>query len=167
MSYEITEAQAQVLIKAGKRTSVVCGADWKSLINFSYKFVKVDIPKLFEAADIQAILDLGFAELNVEPKNKPTEAELMSFQLWIRDELESISNLEAEFLSSPPKPEYIAAGINIFDKYGILNVVISISKNYSVPFAKIWKMKYSEVFDLQMYAKDEAEFNERLMKQKK
>lgn len=154
--------ETNLLIKAGKRSSIVCGHDWKSLIYFSYRFV-TEIPELLREGKIIEIIELGLKEKSVP--FKPLKAnELVSFVLWIKDELEEIARMESENLSKPPKPEMIAAGIDRFDKYGILNVIYSLCDKYGWTMEYVWNLKYEEVFNLQMYTKESNEFNESLSK---
>lgn len=150
--------ETNLLIKAGKRSSIVCGHDWKSLIYFSYRFV-TEIPELLRGGKIIEIIELGLKEKSVP--FKPLKAnELVSFVLWIKDELEEIARMESENLSKPPKPEMIAAGIDRFDKYGILNVIYSLCEKYGWTMEYVWNLKYEDVFNLQMYSKDVSGFDE-------
>lgn len=151
--------ETNVLIKAGVRSSIVCGYDWKSLIYFSYRFVKTEIPELLKEGKIIEIIELGLQEKFVPFKPlKPNE--LVSFVLWIKDELEEIAKMELDNLSKPPKPEMIASGIDRFDKFGVLNVIYSLCEKYGWTMEYVWNLKYEDVFNLQMYSKDVSGFDE-------
>lgn len=154
-----TQEEVNVLLKAGKRCSVICGYDWKSLIHFSYRLVKAEIPELLKQGKILEIISLGCEEKGVNFA-KPTDKEIVSFMLWVKDELEKIAKLEMENLSRPPKPEMVACGIDRFDKFGSLNVVYSLCEKYGWPLEYVWKMNYEDVFSLQLFGKDMNEFNE-------
>lgn len=157
----LTPEETNLLIKAGERSSVICGHDWNSLIYFPYRFVKVTIPELLAEGKILEIIKSGIKDESPILENiKPNE--LISFILWIKDELEEIAKMESENLSKPPKSEMIAAGIDRFDKYGTLNVIYSIAEKYGWTMDYVWNLTYEEVFNLQLYTKESNEFNEAL-----
>lgn len=157
----LSQEETNLLIKAGVRSSIVCGYDWGSLIYFSYRLVKDKIPTLLNEGKIVDIISLGLEEKNV-PFTGLKPNELVSFVLWIREELEEIAKMESDNLSKPPKPEMVAAGIDRFDKYGTLNVIYSLCEKYGWTMDYVWNLTYEEVFNLQMYSKESGEFNEAL-----
>lgn len=157
----MTEAQFNILLKAGVRSSKIAGADFVDLTNFSFEFVKRTIPDSLESNDIATIIKEGCKELNHKPKPYSKDEE-MQFLLWVLDELKSIKIMESENLTSAPNLKSIQAGANNFQKYGDLNTIIAVSRNFNINFDDVWKKKYSEVFELQLFSKEENEYNQRL-----
>lgn len=157
----LSQEETNLLIKAGKRSSIVCGYDFKSLIYFSFRFVKETIPDLLAQGKIIEIIELGLKEKNV-PLTELSAKELVSFVLWVKDELEEIAKMEQDNLSKPPKPEMIACGIDRFDIFGTLNVIYSLCEKFGWTMDYVWNLKYEDVFNLQLYGKVGAEFNEAL-----
>ena len=161
MLANITESDLKVLLDAGKRNSVICGVDFDPFIQFSFEFVKKYVPSYLEKGDIESIIKLGLKEKGKKYK-QPTLKESMEFLLWCYDELQRIAQMEEENLSGVPNPNVIAAGGNDFEIFGALNVVYMLCKEYGWTEEYVWRKKYEDVFNLQLYSKMDKEFQKRL-----
>lgn len=150
------------LIKNGKRSNIINGIVFETIINMSYWFVKVELPKLLSLGNVANIIDACFKETGQKNKSATKVNEAMSFVLWIRDEIESIHKLETEYLSSPPDMDMLAAGIKDLDELGEINIIDSLAGGDILKWEAVKKLPYYMVFDKQRKTMLEGKINKRL-----
>lgn len=132
--------------KYGKRTNTLFGVELEPLIYFPYGFVKIDLPSLLNENNIDEIINLICNIKNISVK-KITDKEKISLTLWLIDELEAISDLEQNYLSSQPEPELIASGIDELNIFGELNVIDSLAGGDILKWERVKQLPYHSVFD--------------------
>ena len=77
---------------------------------------------------------------------------------WIRDELTVLIERE-KLLNSEPEPEMIEAGIERLDIFKEMNLVIPLSKDYSLHPYTIFDWRYQTIFTLLHHGKISAEID--------
>lgn len=157
----LSQEELNILIDCGVRSSIINGIDWKDLTEFSFKFVKYDVVKCLNNDDTTKLIELGQKELGINKKIDVSDKEIISFILWLKDEIERIAELERTYLSSPPKAEMQQAGIDKFEVFSVENVVYSLVDKYRWKPDEVRQMKYNEVFSLQLYNKISNEYAEK------
>lgn len=168
--YSLSESDLDFILKNGKRSSVLDGFDFESLIHCSWKFLKETLPELmkkgnFEKLVHQAFVDRGQNRFEVDISLMPVDS-VMAFLNWIRDELNQISEMEREFLVSEPDPDMNAAGINDLDVFGNMNVIDSLSGGDVLKHEAVKSLAYSVIFDKQLKSIKENAINKKYAKLK-
>ena len=77
---------------------------------------------------------------------------------WIRNELTILIERE-KLLNSEPEPKMIEAGIERLDLFKEMNLVIPLSKDYSLHPDEIFDWRYSTIFTLLHHGKMSAEID--------
>lgn len=166
----ITEQDFIFILKNGKRSSKINGHDFKSLINFSLRFVKETLPNLLKSGKfgkiiVEAFKDVGIGMFDCDV-DRINNNEILYFILWLKDQLELWNLNELNYLSSEPNIELSGAGINELDKFGVMNVVDALAGGDITKHELIWKMKYGNVFDKQWKSVIESKIQKKLSKVK-
>jgi hypothetical protein len=150
---KITNEDFEFLSKNGKRTSIFMRHDFESLIYSEWGLLKFDLPDLFASGNFEELLYLLLKDRGVDFfKKSITNYELskaVEFILWIKDELETIKELETTYLSSQPSAKMFQAGINKLDQFGIMNTVDNLAGGDILKYNLIKKQKYNVIFDKQ------------------
>jgi hypothetical protein len=134
------------ILEFGTRINKLDEIQVESLIHLPYKFIKQDLPKLFQNNEFEII-----AEKIIGKKIEKDNDKIINFALWVSDELKKINENE-KVLSSDPEPEMIAAGINKLDVFDIYGVARSLT-NDVLKVNEILEMPYSDVFMALFYNK--------------
>lgn len=149
----IKEDDFKVIKKSGKRTSSIFKKDVESLIYLSYKTVKIELIALLRDGKFTEVIKTIYKEkgLNLSDKqiNRYNHNHLLSFTLWVLDELENIAKLERQYLSSEAEIELISAGINEMDQFGHINIIDAIAGGDVLKWEDILKLPYYKIFDKQ------------------
>lgn len=166
---KLSEEQFMFLMKNGKRSSELNGFDFESLTEFSFKFVKKSIPELFKLGNFEKIIveafkdrGIGMFDCDVDFINNN---DCLYFIFWIKDELELWSKNEQQYLSGEPNIDLMMAGISELDKFGLKNVIDSISLKWRMKEEEVWSKTYGWVFDEQWKSVIEASIQKKLAKQ--
>jgi hypothetical protein len=77
-------------------------------------------------------------------------------------QLEHLQNLEKINLRSPVKPEMKNAGVDKLDKFGALNTLDALAKEYSTNPMEVEQWKYGLIYSLMWKRKTEAEIDNNL-----
>src|SRR5690606_30448689 len=95
---QIPDVDFRVMLKNGKRSSVLFEFDFESLIHNSFKFVKLTLPDIIKSANFEQLIlelandrGLNLFHYDVDKVN-PNEA--FYFINWVRDEIEEINKME-------------------------------------------------------------------------
>lgn len=143
---QFTKEQFDQVIKFGKRSNVLFGSEVPMLIYFPYRFVKIDLPELLSSGNIEELIKLICEQQKIQIKEaKPKE--VISFILWLKDEIEAIQQLESIHLNSTPDPDMIAAGVHELNELGEINVIDSLAGGDILKWAEIEKLPYHRIFD--------------------
>lgn len=142
----ITPSQFEILLKTGKRNNVLFGYEVPMLIKLPYWMVKVEIVTYLKENNINELLHLFVEHLKIKPKEIDYK-EIISFVLWIKDEVEKIYKLEEAYLSSPTDNDMLAAGVKELDELGELNVIDSLAQGNILKWEKIKQLPYEMVFE--------------------
>jgi len=121
----LSHEEFRLLVKTAKRSNYLFGKYSKKLIYYPYKLVKMELPDLFHNAEFNPIIKRFFKVSQEEITREPPE-KLLSFILWVKDELEAIYRLENQYLSSPPDMDLVKAGASELEQFGELNVIDSL-----------------------------------------
>lgn len=159
------------ILANGKRSSVLLGFDFHSLIHNSFKFVKLDLPDLikncnFEELAMRALKDRGVNVFHYEV-DRMTVNEFMQFLCWIRDELSEIAKLEVTYLNSEPDMDLMMAGVDKLRQFGDMNVIDNLANGDVLKHEALWKLSYATIFDKQYKAIIENKIQESLRNIKK
>lgn len=85
---------------------------------------------------------------------------------YIKDELEGLHKAES-LLSGAPDHELQAAGADKLNRFGDLNLLISIGEQFGTPPQEVEKWEYALVLNLALYAHITAEIQKNLFKKHK
>lgn len=166
----ITQEDFDFLIKNGKRSSKLLNFDFESLIYCRWSFLKEVLPDLFARNEFEKLLFLMLKDRGVNVfLNDISNADLkevMSFILWIMDELKTIRELEATYLVSEPDIKLLQAGINELDQFGIKNTLDNLAGGDILKYDLIRQLPYHEVFDKQYMETIKKKVEKKLAKQK-
>lgn len=156
----------EILMKYSKRSNKLFNIELPMLIYFSYRFVKIDLPELLSSGNIEEILKLICDEKNIEynQQSNITASELISFVLWLKDEIEIVQRLEQEHLSSPPDNDMIAAGVHELNELGEINVIDQLAGGDILKWELIEQLPYYKVFDKLKKNTVEAKVNKEYQK---
>ena len=167
---KITNDDFDFLSKNGKRSSVFMDYDFESLIYSEWGLLKFDLPDLFASGNFEQLLYLLLKDRGInfflndiqkQPINK-----IIEFILWIKDELETIKELEKTYLSSEPSAKMFQSGINKLDQFGIMNTVDNLARGDILKYELIKKQKYNVIFDKQYREVITNEIQNKLVKLK-
>jgi len=142
----LSQEEFRLLVKTAKRRNNLFGKSIKKLIYYPYKLVKMELPDWFYNAELDKIIQRFFKVSPQEIAREPPE-KLLSFILWIKDELEAIYRLENQYWSSPPDMDLSNAGISELDQFGELNLIDSLAGGDILRWKKVKKLPYYIVFD--------------------
>lgn len=100
----------------------------KPLIKLPYGLIKVEIPEIIKAGTLEevaeAVLKHQHETFNIKDHS---EADIMPFVLWVKNQIEHIANLEAKYLQSEAEAEMVASGIHLLDEFGALTTIDSLA----------------------------------------
>lgn len=166
----ITQEDFDFLIKNGKRSSILLNFEFESLIYCRWGFLKEVIPDLFSRNEFEKLLFLMLKDRGVNVFLNDVSncdlKEVMSFILWIMDELKTIRELEATYLVSEPDIKLLQAGINELDQFGIKNTLDNLAGGDILKYDLIRQLPYHEVFDKQYMETIKKKVEKKLAKQK-
>lgn len=143
----INKENFDLLLKLGKRGNYLYEIELPGLIYMSYGFVKIELPDLLTKGSIQDLIQSLCKERNIAFKEAVSEKEITALVLWLKDELEQIFKLESEYLSNPPEPDMIAAGVKELDEMGEINVIDSLAGGDVLKWDLVKALPYHVVFD--------------------
>ena len=86
----------------------------------------------------------------------------MRFVFWVIDELESIKDLEEQYLGGNPNADLLQAGISELNMLGEFVSLDNLAMGDLTKYEKIKKMPYNEVFAKKLLQKRTADIQERL-----
>jgi len=167
---QISQDDFNFLIKNGARSSKLLNFDFESLIYLKWGLLKETLPSLIQVGDLETLYFLMLKDRGVnvffnDVQNiEPNKA--MSFFLWIRDEMQSIQELENQYLRSDPDIKLLQAGINELDKFGLNNTLDNLAKGNILDYDKIRQLPYNVVFDKQYLEVTKGRIEKKLAKQK-
>jgi len=148
---KLSEDELKHLIENGKRISELDGFDFENAILFSYGFIKEIVPNLIKNGNFEKLICSAFNDRGLAYQEKEISFidhnKLLQFVLWIKDEIESINELEKTYLVSDPDIDMISAGINELNQFGILNTIDQLAGGDILKWNEVKKLKYSDVFD--------------------
>jgi hypothetical protein len=143
------------LVKNGKRTSKLFNFDFESVIYFKWGFLKETLPELFAKNDFETLFFLMLKDRGQHWfRNDIQQIKVgtaISVILWLIDELKSIQELEATYLSSSPDIKDVQAGIHKLDQFGNKNTLFNLGGKDFEQHERIRNTPYNEVFDLQFH----------------
>jgi len=87
---------------------------------------------------------------------------LMGSQLWLKEAIETVNELESDNLGGTPKPDEIAAGVDRFNKFKTFPQFDSLAGGDVLKYEQIEKLPYSICFTKLMLEAERAEYNEAL-----
>jgi len=130
---------ADFILKYGVRSNTLNGKKCNDLKLFTFKTIKIVLPELLSKGDFKGIAK------KLLKVNECNDNELMSFILWVKDELALINKIENVNLSSPPDPDLIASGIHTLNELGIVATLNGVSEDIT-KWKKILNMPYIDVY---------------------
>ena len=151
---KLADKNYSFLKKCVKRNHSLCGITLTDLTHLRYKTLKRVVPELFT----EQKYNLALHEiLKDSKKNVPLWRVKMSnnfkkyaFLLWVQDQYEAIKNMEQAYLSTPPDPKLLNAGIRDLDILGDTASVDTLAGGDILKWNKIIELPYSMIFDKQL-----------------
>lgn len=164
----VTQEDFNFLIKNGKRSSILLNFDFESVIYFKYGLLKETLPDLLIKGDLEKLFflllkDRGINVFLTDVQNVDTD-EAMCFYLWIIDELQSIRELESNYLRSDTDIKLMQAGISKLDQFGLLNTLDNLAKGDITKYDEIRNLRYNVVFDKQFMEVTRSSIEKKLAK---
>lgn len=164
----LSQEEITFLVKHVRRNKVLLRIDLEDLTKSSFGFVKFRLPELLNNGNIDLLLLETLRDRNVNVFEYEIQqisySDAIGFVGWIVDELEIISRLEQEHLSSDPDIDMIGAGISDLNQFGDLNTLDVLASGDITKWEDIKKLPYSVVFDKQYKSIIESNIQKRLMK---
>tara|TARA_R110000796_G_scaffold120506_1_gene234629 strand:+ start:3972 stop:4511 length:540 start_codon:yes stop_codon:yes gene_type:complete len=159
------------LEKYTERKNGLLGIEVESIVHLSFRDVKETIPELFTSGRHEEALFLILKATKKKVKfmrvKRADNFDKLQFVFWIQDQYKAISNLEAEYLSTPPEQEMIAAGINELDVLGMTNLVDALAGGDVLKWETVKDLSYETLFDKQHKTTIENRISRRLKKNQK
>lgn len=156
------------LVKNGKRSSILFNFDFESLIFTEWGLLKEVLPDCFIKGDFEKLFFLLLKDRGINVFLNDIQnielAKAMEFILWIRDELESLKELESKYLVSNPTAKMFQSGINRLDQFGLLNTIDNLAGGDILKYDAVKKLKYNQIFDWQYMNIVKNEIQEKLSK---
>lgn len=151
----------QRMVKYGKPSDTIGPYKSKAFIELPYGVVKKDLPLLQKQDLIQDCIELI---LNCQFDNvdifKVSGNEFLQFILWINEQQEFINTIEKNNLSSIPKAELMAAGIQRLDEFGSYVTIDTLASGDILKHEKIEKLPYYKVYEKLKLDKIQREIEE-------
>ena len=133
----------QFILQYAKVNNIINKMQCRNLIEYSFDIVKLQIPELLEQSKY-----LEIAELLFDKKFRIIKIqELISFILWVRDEILHINKIEKAKLHNNTEPELIQAGIKQLDVFGNINIIDSLANGDVLKWDLILQLPYYRVLD--------------------
>lgn len=163
----ISSADYKFIKKYSKRTSTLCGITLDDITDLPWDVLKHEVPKLFETNHLENAIHLvlkhyqkniTFTNVRKAPNNKK-----LLFLLWLRDQYETINQVEKKYLHSQPEAKQLQAGIQQLDVLGDINIIDNLAQGDILKWHKIRKMKYSDVFNKMLKNTIEVRINKKLI----
>lgn len=142
----IDKSDFDMLIKFAARSSVLFGVEVPALIYMPYRFVKIELPEMLGSVNVTELFKTICEIQNIEEK-ETTQIEIISFLLWLKDEMEAIQQLEQTHLSSQPDPDMEAAGVHELNQLGEINTIDSLAGGDILKWELVEQLPYHKVFD--------------------
>lgn len=146
----ISKSDFEKLIKFGKRWNPLLdeikGIKTKEgLIYYSYEFVKINLPSYLSDGKAKELLIDVF---DIKSFKGLTIQRVMPLILWFYDELKKVSELEQNYLSTPPSNDMLRAGVESLNELGEEATIDMLVKDWGVYTHKqIKSMPYYEIFN--------------------
>lgn len=142
------------------------GVEFENVNNLSYGFVKVEIQNQIKSLNFVTLVRLALEEMKViktdEEIEKCDHNEILSFVLFLNDELERIAEIEVNELSTDPEPEMIQAGVHELNQFGELNTIDALAEGNILNYDLVLKQPYILVFSKLKKTKIENQIGKRL-----
>lgn len=157
----VTQKDFERMIKYGKPSDTIGPYKSKAFIELPYGVVKKDLPLLQKQGRdqeaIELLLECQFEKVDI---SQVSGNEYLCFLLWVKEQREFINNIEMNNLSSIPKPELMAAGIERLDEFGSYVTIDSLSSGNILNHSKIEKLPYYKVYEKLKLDKIQREIEE-------
>lgn len=162
----IPAEQYQFIKKYSKRTGSLCGVTLEDITDLPYDVLKHQVPDLFNKGELENAIHLVLKHYN---KNitftkvlKADNAKKLMFLLWLRDQYQTINEVENKYLYNPPDSKILQAGIQQLDVLGDINTIDNLAQGDILKWHKIRRMKYSDVFNKMLKNTIENRINKKL-----
>lgn len=165
---QISQEDFNFLVKNGKRSSILLNFDFESLIYCKWGFVKETLPELFLKNDFEQLFYLMLKDRGqnwfICDIQRISIKDVVSFILWIIDEMKSINELESQYLRSEPDIKMLQAGIQKLDQFGLLNTLDNLAKGDILKYDEIRNAPYNVIFDKQYMEVTKSDIEKKLSK---
>ncbi len=156
------------LDRFAKRTGELAGVKLEDLTEIPFGTLKEELPQRFEDGDMEGAILLLLAtkkkKLTLGMVKRLRNKDKFLFLLWVKDQLKKLGQLEAQYLSAPPDPKKVAAGISELDALGAINTVDLLAQGDILKWNQIRALPYGQVFEKLLKSTIEARINQRLKK---
>ncbi len=162
---ESSASDLNLMLKYGKANNKIGKYVSKKFIELPYGLVRKDLPnyhkqELLEES-IELIMKAQFDDFDI---NKASGNEIVSFLLWIKEQIEFIKTVEENNLQSDPEPEMLAAGIHRLNEFGIATTVEKIAKDWNYTPEQVEQTPYFKIYEKMKMDKIQSEINKNYQK---
>lgn len=157
---KLADKEYSFLKKCVKRNNNLCGIYLDDLTHLRYKTLKRVVPELFSEAKYELalyeilkdskkkfIFTRTYNNLLLFKLKKISNFKKYAFLLWVQDQYEVIKNLEQTYLSTPPEPKMLNAGIRDLDVLGDKPMIRTLSMGDMSKEDYILNQPYYRIFD--------------------
>lgn len=164
-------ATVEILTKRSKRLNTIAGEAFDDLTFLPYELLKHEIPNLVKQAKFEQVIfeivRLRRNTVTLQEIEQLDNHDKLMFVFWVNDQYQLIANLEQQYLSTPPDPKLVNAGIKDLDVLGDVNLIDSLAGGDILKWEAVRNLPYAMIFDKQLKTTIENRINKKLAKQKK
>lgn len=163
----ISPADYKFIKKYSKRTGTLCGVTLEDITDLPWDVLKHEVPKLFETNQLENAIHLVLKHykknITFTKVRKAPNSKKLLFLLWLRDQYETINQVEKKYLYNPPEAKQLQAGIQQLDVLGDINGIDNLAQGDILKWELIRRMKYSDIFNKMLKNTIEVRINKRLI----
>lgn len=136
-----------------------------------YKVLKREVPAMFEAGQyekgIYTLMRYSKKKIKFTSLKNSSNEEKIALVFWIKRSYKEINDLEAKWLTTPPDPKLVSAGIRDLNILGDINLIDFLAKGDILKWKKIEKLPYGRIFEKQLKTTIEARIDKKYAEQNK
>lgn len=157
--------------KFSQRLKGIAGIEMESIVGLTYRQLKEEIPDLFARNEYERamliVLRTKKKRLKFAKVKRVDNYSKLKFLFWIQDQYKMINQLEAQYLSLPPDPKMVAAGIDELNELGDTNIIDALAGGDILKWEAVKDLSYEMIFDKQRKSTIEALIDRRATKNAK
>lgn len=153
------------------RTGDIAGHHLDDLTHLPWQILKHEVPECFERGDLKQaivlILNNSGKNITLHEVEKLPQPEKDLFLMWVNDQYDAIGAAEKRYLTSPPDPDMLRAGIKELDILEDINLIDQLAGGDILKWNAVRNLPYSEIFSKQLKLVIEKKIEKNLKDQRK